>query len=236
MKQLLFLTIFLGSYLTVFSQEHTISGYITDESNGEELIGAAIKVKGTTLGTVTNVYGYYALTLPEGTYEVSFDFIGYAEYTKTVFLDKKIRMDVKLLESAEVIDEIELTGVKEDENITTTQMSVTSISSKDIKKMPALLGETDIIRSLVLLPGISTVGEVATGFNVRGGNADQNLILLDEAPVYNSSHLLGLFSVFNSDAIKDAKLYKGGIPSNYGGRLSSVLDVRQKDGNSKRFS
>ncbi len=236
MKQFLFLSIFLGSYLTVFSQDYTISGYITDDANGEELIGAAIKVKGTTMGAVTNAYGYYALTLPQGSYDISFDFIGYAEITKPIILDKSIRLDIKLAESAEVIDEIELTGVKEDENITTTQMSVMSISSKDIKKMPALLGETDIIRSLVLLPGISTVGEVATGFNVRGGNADQNLILLDEAPVYNSSHLLGLFSVFNSDAIKDAKLYKGGIPANYGGRLSSVLDVRQKDGNSKKFS
>ena len=183
MKQLLFLAIFLSSYSTVLSQDHTISGYITDDANGEELIGAAIKVKGTTLGSVTNVYGYYALTLPQGNYEISFDFIGYAEITKPITLDKSIRMDIKLAESAEVIDEIELTGVKENENITTTQMSVMSISSKDIKKMPALLGETDIIRSLVLLPGISTVGEVATGFNVRGGNADQNLILLDEAPV-----------------------------------------------------
>lgn len=236
MKHLFLLSLFLCSYLTVYSQEYTISGYITDDANGEELIGAAVKVKGTNLGAVTNVYGYYALTLPKGKYEISYNFIGYSEVTKSITLDKSVRLDLTLKESAEIIDEIELTGVKDNENITTTQMSVTSLSSKDIKKMPALLGEADIIRSLVLLPGISTVGEVATGFNVRGGNADQNLILLDEAPVYNSSHLLGLFSVFNSDAIKDAKLFKGGIPAVYGGRLSSVLDVRQKDGNSKQFS
>jgi hypothetical protein len=236
MRKLFFLTLFLTSYLTVFSQEYTISGYITDEKTGEELIGAAIKVKGTNLGSVTNVYGYYSLTLPAGDYTVAYDFIGYNEIEKPVKLNKSIRMDIKLAEASEIIDEIELTGVKENENITTTQMSVTSLSSKEIKKMPALLGETDIIRSLTLLPGISTVGEISTGFNVRGGNADQNLILLDEAPVFNSSHLLGLFSVFNSDVIKDAKLYKGGIPAIYGGRLSSVLDVRQKDGNTNQFS
>ena len=235
MKKLFLISLLFSSYLTVFSQSHTISGYVTDANNGEALIGAAIKVKDTRLGTITNVYGYYSITLPAGEYNIAYDFIGYAEIIKNVDLKASVRLDIKLEESSEIIDEVVLTGVKENENITSTQMSVTSLSSKEIKKMPLLLGEADIIRALVLLPGISTVGEVSTGFNVRGGNADQNLILLDEAPVFNSSHLLGLFSVFNADAVKDAKLYKGGIPANYGGRLSSVLDVRQKEGNNQRF-
>ncbi len=235
MKKIFLLTLFFSSYLTVFSQSHTLSGYITDVSNGEALIGAAIKVKGTNLGTVSNVYGYYSITLPAGEYKIAFDFIGYTQIIENIDLNISVRLDIRLEENSELIDEVVLLGVKENENITSTQMSVTTLSSKEIKKMPLLLGEADIIRALILLPGISTVGEVSTGFNVRGGNADQNLILLDEAPVFSSSHLLGLFSVFNADAVKDAKLYKGGIPSVYGGRLSSVLDVRQKEGNNKHF-
>jgi len=235
MKKIFLLTLFFSSYLTVFSQSHTLSGYVTDANNGETMIGAAIKITGTNMGAVTNAYGFYSITLPTGEYNVAYDFIGYTQIIKPIQLNKSIRLDIKLIESSEVIDEVVLTGVKENENITSTQMSVTTLSSKDIKKMPMLLGEADIIRSLILLPGISTVGEVSSGFNVRGGNADQNLILLDEAPVFSSSHLLGLFSVFNSDAVKDAKLYKGGIPAKYGGRLSSVLDVRQKEGNNQTF-
>ena len=235
MKKIICTILLLISVLTVYSQNATISGFVKDKANGEELIGASVIIKGTNTGAVTNTYGFYSITLPQDNYTIVYSYLGYTEVEKTFSLKENVSLNISLSESAEIINEVVLSATKLNENITNTEMSVTSLSSKEIKKMPQLLGEVDIIRSLTLLPGISTVGEVATGFNVRGGNADQNLILLDEAPVFNSSHLLGLFSVFNSDAVKDAKMYKGGIPAKYGGRLSSVLDVRQKEGNSKEF-
>jgi hypothetical protein len=217
-------------------QQYTLSGYVRDNSNGEDLIGAAVVAAPSKQGAVTNSYGFYSFKLPAGTHEVTFNYIGYQSITKTVTLKSNTTLTVSLSPSSQELKAVEVTTERLDENIKSTQMSVATLTTKEIKKIPQLLGEVDVIRTLTLLPGISVVGEGANGFNVRGGNVDQNLILLDEAPIYSSSHLFGFFSIFNADAVTDVKLFKGGIPANYGGRLSSVLDIRQINGNSKKFS
>lgn len=213
----------------------TLSGYIKDAKNGEDLIGATILIKETGAATSTNAYGYYSITLPQGSYTIIYQYIGYQSISKNIALNANTKLDMELSEEKIQLQEVEVSAER-DANIKSIEMSVNKLDIKQINKIPALLGEVDVIRSIQLLPGISTVGEGASGFNVRGGSIDQNLILLDEAPVYNSSHLFGFFSVFNPDAVKDVKLYKGGIPAQYGGRLASILDVRLKEGNSKRFS
>lgn len=219
-----------------FSQEKfTISGHIRDATNGEELIGANIFVTELGTGTSTNVYGFYSLSLKPQDYKIEYSYLGYESQPITITLTENKVLDVELQPEGLTVTEVVVVAKKEDENIRNIEMSVEELSAEQIKRIPQVMGEADLIRSIQLLPGVSTVGEGATGFNVRGGNVDQNLILLDEATVYNSSHLFGLFSVFNVDAVKDSKLYKGGIPSKYGGRLSSVLDVRQRDGNRKNF-
>ncbi len=231
------LTLLLLLPLTMQAQEKfTLSGYLREASSGEELIGVNVVIPELGVGTVTNEYGYYSLSVPTGEYSVLYQYIGYQAITRQINLQQNIRMDVEMKEASTELLEVEVTDRRLDANVRSTEMSVSQLDAKDIQKVPQLLGEVDIIRTLTLLPGITTVGEGANGFNVRGGAADQNLILLDEGPVYNSSHLFGFFSVFNADAVKDVKLYKGGIPANYGGRLSSVVDVRQKEGNSKRFA
>ncbi len=223
--------------LGLFAQNsYTISGYIRDASDGEELIGVNISIQDIKVGTSTNVYGFYSLEVPEGKHDLVIQYIGYQTHTETIDLSGNYRFDLELKESSTQLNEVEITSERADKNVSDVQMSVTKLDIKEIQKVPQLLGETDVIRTLTLLPGISTVGEGASGFNVRGGAADQNLILLDEAPVYNSSHLFGFFSIFNADAIKDVQVFKGGIPAQYGGRLSSVVDVRQKEGNSKKFA
>ena len=214
----------------------TLSGYVKDNETGEGMIAATVMVKELNAGTVTNEYGFYSITVVPGTYTVEYSFIGFESFIETVDLTSNVTKNAEIGFSQTMLDEVVITGEREDENITSVEMSVEKLDIAQVKKIPQLLGEADIIRSIQLLPGVTTVGEGATGFNVRGGNIDQNLILLDESPVFSSSHLFGFFSVFNADAIKDAKLYKGGIPSKYGGRLSSVLDIRQKEGNQKRFS
>lgn len=220
----------------IAQKQYTLSGYVRDNSNGEDLIGAAVVANPSKQGAVTNSYGFYSFKLSEGTYDITFNYIGYEPITKKITLKANTTLTVSLKPSSEELQAVEVTTERLDENIKSTQMSVATLSTKEIKKIPQLLGETDVIRTLTLLPGISVVGEGANGFNVRGGNVDQNLILLDEAPIYSSSHLFGFFSIFNADAVTDVKLYKGGIPANYGGRLSSVLDIRQINGNSKKFS
>ena len=213
----------------------TVSGYIKDAANGEGLIGVSVYVKESGTGAVTNNYGFYAVTLPPGQYSVVISYIGYAKQTRTINLaNGNVRLDVELKQEGEQLQEVVVSTNRSDDNIKNIEMSVNQIDVKTLKRIPALLGEVDVIRSIQLLPGVSTVGEGATGFNVRGGSIDQNLVLLDEAPVYNSSHLFGFFSVFNPDAVKDVKLIKGGIPANYGGRIASILDVRLKEGNSKK--
>ncbi len=216
-------------------QKASLSGYVRDANNGEALIGVSVIIPELGLGTSTNLYGFYSLSLPAGVYKVEYQYIGFETLQREIQLDKDIRLDIELRESATQLQEVEVSSERLDKNVSSVEMSVAKLDVKEIEKVPQLLGETDIIRTLTLLPGVTTVGEGSNGFNVRGGAADQNLILLDEAPVYNSSHLFGFFSIFNADAVKDVKLYKGGIPAQYGGRLSSVVDVRQKEGNSKKF-
>jgi hypothetical protein len=228
---LLLLTIFTKSY----SQEKvTFSGYVKDARNGEDMIGVSIFINDLKIGVQTNVYGFYSITAPTGKYKVSVSYIGYKTQILSLDFDKNKNVDVELKEDERVLDEIVVSTKREDDNVKTTEMSVNKVEMKTIKKMPALLGEVDVIRSIQFLPGVSSVGEGSSGFNVRGGAIDQNLVLLDEAPVYNASHLFGFFSVFNPDIVKDVKLIKGGIPAAYGGRVSSILDVRMKEGNSKK--
>jgi len=235
-RAVLFCLFLLSNALSGQNDQYTISGYIRDASNGEELIGVNVVINELRTGSTTNNYGYYSISLPPGKYTISIQYIGFETIERQITLDQDLKLNLELKENSTQLEEVVVSSEKIDQNVSSVEMSVAQLDVKDVKKMPALLGEVDIIRTLTLLPGISTVGEASNGFNVRGGNSDQNLILLDEAPIYNSSHLFGFFSIFNADAVKDVKLYKGGIPSRYGGRLSSVVDVRQKDGNNREFS
>lgn len=238
MKKLIFLlTNFFLLISFSFSQEKfTVSGYVKDGSSGEELIGATVQIKGTTTGAITNIYGFYSLTLEKGEYELVYSYVGFQNTERLVTLDQNQRIDMELSNESQMLQEIEVSAERGNENVESVEMSTVDMNIETIKKIPALMGEVDVIRAIQLLPGVQSAGEGSTGFFVRGGGVDQNLVLLDEATVFNSSHLLGFFSVFNQDAIKDAKLYKGGIPARYGGRLSSVLDVHMKDGNSKKLA
>ncbi|WP_405210766.1 TonB-dependent receptor [Dokdonia sp. Asnod2-E02] len=235
MKNILYVLIFLGSLHPLLSQEkYTLSGTITDVSSNETLIGVSILFPELNDGVVTNSYGFYSITLPEGIYKVQVSYLGYKDVIETIELNKDIRNNIALSTSLEQLDEIVIEEKVERVRIRKPQMSVNALTSESIKSIPVVLGEADVIKAILLLPGVTSAGEGASGFNVRGGAADQNLILLDEATIFNSSHLFGFFSVFNPDAIKDLKLYKGGIPARYGGRVSSVLDIYQKEGNSKK--
>jgi hypothetical protein len=231
---LLLLLLGMSSYTNAQSKV-TISGYVKDKENGEVLFGSTVSVKGQTIAVATNAYGFYSLTLSPGEYTILYNYLGYESTSRTINLNKNERIDILLQVKGRAINEVTISSTKKNENVEEVSMSMNKMDIKEIKSMPALLGEVDVIRSIQTLPGVSTVGEGATGFNVRGGGVDQNLILLDEAPVYNSSHLLGFFSVFNPDAVKDITLLKGGIPAQFGGRLSSLLDVRMKDGNANEF-
>ena len=243
MKTILLSLIFLLSlscFSTTYAQKNTdkvtISGSIRDAETGEDLIGATVKITELGTGTITNVYGFYSITLKKGNYTLEITYIGYKKQTEEITLSQNIKKNYNLVPTDQQLKELVISAEREDQNVTQVQMSVEKMDIMTIKEIPQLLGEADIIKSIQLRPGVTSVGEGASGFNVRGGNIDQNLILLDESPVYNSSHLFGFFSVFNPDAIKDVTLYKGGIPAKYGGRLSSVMDVRQRDGNDKKFS
>jgi hypothetical protein len=225
-----------GHFFVIHAQErYTLSGTISEASSNETLIGVTVAISELRTGTTTNEYGFYSITLPEGEYQVIVSYLGFQEVVRTINLNQNQKLDFKLEEKAEELAEVVVTDDVEKLDIRKPQMSVTSLSSNTIKQVPVVLGEADVIKSLVLLPGITNAGEASSGFNVRGGAVDQNLILLDEAIVFNSSHLFGFFSVFNPDAIKDVKLFKGGIPARYGGRVSSVLEIFQKEGNSKEF-
>jgi hypothetical protein len=238
MKIFCLLLITTLSVLQVFSQRYTVSGSITDAKNGEDLFGATVIVKElTNTGAQANVYGFYSLSLPAGAYTLVYRSSGYEDATRYVKLDKNITLNIELSLAADVqeLEEVIVTSKAENENITSSQMDVTRLDPKSIETIPILFGEQDVMKTLQLTPGVKGAGEGNAGFFVRGGGADQNLILLDESVVYNASHLLGFFSVFNSDAIKDVALYKSGIPAEYGGRASSVMDVRMRDGNNKKF-
>ena len=214
----------------------TLSGYLYDAANGESLIGATIYVPDLQAGSVSNVYGFYSLTLPPGWYQVEFRYIGYKPIVRTVDLTRNLRLDIELLDEQMLLEEIVITDEVEDLNVSGIQMGTHGMNINTIQGMPAFMGEVDVLKSIQFLPGVSTVGEGSSGFNVRGGGIGQNLVLLDEAPVYNSSHMLGFFSVFNPDAVKDIKLIKGGIPAQYGGRIASILDIRMKEGNNKKLT
>ncbi|WP_282117934.1 TonB-dependent receptor [Maribacter aquivivus] len=216
-------------------QKFTLSGSISESSSNETLIGVTVAIPELSTGVTTNEYGFYSITLPEGTYTILISYLGFEDILQEITLTENKRINYLLEEEAEQLEEVVVTENVEKMDIRKPQMSVNTLSVGTIKKIPVILGEADVIKSILLLPGVTNAGEGASGFNVRGGSADQNLILLDEAIIFNSSHLFGFFSVFNPDAIKDVKLYKGGIPARYGGRVSSVLDIFQKEGNSKEF-
>ncbi len=213
----------------------TVSGTIEDASSGEGLIGATIFIKELGTGGTSNVYGFYSLTVPEGEYTLVYSFVGYESVTKSISLFDDQSLNLELEPESTQLEEVVVTADPEDSNVRSTQMSVNKLDMREVSAIPVIFGEKDIVKTIQLLPGIKS-SEGGGGFFVRGGSADQNLILLDEAPVYNASHLLGFFSVFNSDAIKDLTIYKGHIPAEYGGRASSVLDIKMKEGNNKKFA
>ncbi|MGV6831169.1 MAG: TonB-dependent receptor [bacterium] len=212
-----------------------MSGTISDSITGETILGANIILPDLSDGSSTNEYGFYSITIPEGKHKLIISFLGFKTIEQEVVIVSDTKMNFVLEEEVSQLGTVVIEQNIEKTNIRKPEMSVNKLSSKTLKKIPVVLGEPDVIKSLLLLPGVSNAGEGTSGFNVRGGGADQNLILLDEAIVFNTSHLFGLFSVFNTDAIKDLRLYKGGIPARYGGRLSSVLDIYQKEGNKKQF-
>lgn len=217
-------------------QKVKISGNIREKSTGESIMGATIYVEELKAGTVTNNTGFYSLTIPSGTYNITFNYIGYKPEKKQLNIKNSQTLNIELFDQAVEMQEVTVFGEAADRNVAKPEMSVARLDIKTIRKIPALMGEVDIVKSLLLLPGVTTVGEGATGFNVRGGSTDQNLILLDHAPVYNSSHLFGLFSVFNPDIVKDVTLYRGGIPAQYGGRIASVLDITLRDAAPKKWT
>ncbi|HEU5147214.1 MAG TPA: TonB-dependent receptor, partial [Chryseosolibacter sp.] len=234
-KYLLLLKCFLFFSVAWSQDKVTLNGYVKDAANGEELIGVTIYIPSLQAGTVSNDYGFYALTIPRGTYEVRFSYIGYKEDVRTLDLQADVSLNIEMQSDAQLIEEVVIEERPLDENVVAVQMSKNTLNMTQVKKLPALFGEIDIIKNIQMLPGVISAGEGSSSFFVRGGSADQNLILIDEAPVYDPSHLFGLFSVFNADVIKDSELYKGGIPARFGGRLSSILEVRTKDGNNKTF-
>lgn len=216
-------------------QKYTISGYVKDVASGEYAIGANVYIKELLKGGNTNQYGFYSITVEKGTYHLVVSFVGYQNFEKLIVLDKDIRLNVEMKMTAVDAKEVEVTAEKSDKNVSSTSMGAVKLEMEEIKKIPAFLGEVDVLKTIQLLPGVKSSGDGNTGFYVRGGGPDQNLILLDEAVVYNASHLLGFFSVFNGDAVKSINLIKGGMPAQYGGRLASVLDIAMKDGNNKEY-
>ena len=235
MRRIIFLFLLLNFNFIYTQNSFTISGYVQDNSNNELIIGASVIVKELQIGTVTNNYGFFSLTLVEGDYDLIFQSLGFEDQSLNFNVNRNISVNIFLNENIESLDEVILSKNIEDVDVELPLLSMNILSGKTIRQTPVVFGESDLLKTIQLLPGVSSAGEGASGFNVRGGAADQNLILFDEAIIYNSSHLFGLFSVFNSDAIKEVKLYKGGIPSSYGGRISSVLDVYQKDGNNQKL-
>lgn len=230
-----FIILFTTFFTALAQEKFTLSGTITDQNSNETLIGVNIIFPELKTGVTTNEYGFYSITLPKGKHQVQISYLGYKTVNETIDLTQNTKYNLPLSNEDNVLKEVIITDDRTKTDIKKPEMSVNKLSISAIKKMPVVLGEVDVLKSILLLPGVTNVGEGASGFNVRGGGADQNLILLDEATIFNSSHVFGFFSVFNPDAIKDIRLYKGGIPSRYGGRASSVLDIYQKDGNSKSF-
>ncbi len=217
-------------------QRYTIKGHVKDANSGEDLLGASIYARSVSSGTVANHYGFYSISLPEGTYKLEVSYVGYTTQHHEIELNSNKTIDFNLEPSQTLLEEVTISDESPDRNVSQVRMSTNQLQMEKVRALPSFMGEVDVLKTLLLLPGVSWSNEVSAGFFVRGGGQDQNLVLLDEATVYNASHLMGFFSVFNPDAIKDLQLYKGGIPAQYGGRLSSVLDIRMKEGNNKKFS
>lgn len=234
-RGVLFFVIIMLPFLALSQNRYTLSGFIKDSLNGETLIGANITVEGKTKGISSNQFGFFSITLDEGNYVFICSFIGYQPKLISVNLDGNKQLTVNLLPSVTLSQEVIVTSKKRDANVKNAQMGKFTLPIEQIKTIPAFLGEVDLLKTIQLLPGIRNAGEGSAGLYVRGGGPDQNLILLDDAPVYNSGHLFGFFSIFNSDAIKNVSLIKGGMPAQYGGRLSSVLDIAMKEGNNQKF-
>ncbi len=236
-----FRTFLLLGFLFIHSKasaqvRHILSGTVRDAATGEVLIGATVQVAGHAIGVTTNAYGFYSLSLPAGPHRLSVTFLGYRSLEQPVSLNTDQKADFSLEAVTQQMEEVTVTAEKPGDRVLNPEMGSTRLSFRTLRAVPAMLGEVDLVRTMQTLPGVTTVGEGSAGFNVRGGNVDQNLLLLDEAPVYNASHLMGFFSVFNPDAVKDVKLMKAGIPARYGGRLSSLMEVRMREGNSKRWA
>jgi len=237
-KYITLFILLLGVYSGLDAQEKncTVSGTVSDVSNGEDLIGASISEAGTHRGAITNAYGFFSLSLPKGNHTLTVSYLGYRQKEIPIALTTDMRLNVRLEAETKELAEVVVSSEGKNANVVKPDMSVDRLSSKIIKAAPALLGEVDVLKTIQLLPGVQATSEGSSGFSVRGGGYDQNLILLDEASVYNASHLMGFFSVFNNDAIKDVTLYKGDIPASFGGRLSSLLDIRTKDGNNQDYA
>lgn len=220
----------------IIAQNVTISGYVKDDKTGEELLGATIYDATSGLGAVTNMYGFYSLSIPVSEAKLVFTYMGYSPLEKTITVKESITLNTELSSKSEQLDEVEIVGSSSDRSVSSLDIGVEKLDMRQAAKIPVLFGEKDILKTIQLMPGISSAGEGSGGLNVRGGGMDENLILLDGAPVYNASHMMGFFSVFNSDALKGMTVYKGGIPAKYGGRASSVIDVQMNNGNMRKFS
>ena len=231
----IFFCLLVCCYEIILSQNVTISGFLSDANSNEKLIGVSIYEKETLKGAVTNQYGFYSLSLPKGNYTITFSYLGYESQSIKISATTDSTQNIYLVPIQEQLSEVIIENDTSQIDVQNAEMSVNKLSVKTIKDLPVVLGEVDVIKALLQLPGVTNAGEAASGFNVRGGAADQNLILLDEVTLFSSSHLFGLFSIFNPDAIKDLTLYKGGIPSRFGGRISSVLDIYQREGNSSEY-
>jgi hypothetical protein len=242
-KVFIHILFFLGLIVNVMAENnnrgdnrHTISGHITDQKNGELLAGATVYIKETGTGATSDIDGFYSVSLPPGEYHLTYSFLGYQSQELFLYLNKDTILNIEMALKQQQLKEVVIESTRKDANVRKIEMGVSRMDMETVKKIPAIMGETDLIKALQLLPGVQFVSEGSSGFTVRGGSPDQNLLLLDQATVYNASHLLGFFSIFNNDAIRDVKLYKGNIPASAGGRLSSLIDVRMKEGNSKQFS
>lgn len=235
MKKLFLVALSTIVLQSLMAQKFSISGYVKDKATGEELIGATIYIEETKVGISSNVYGFYSVSAIQGNYTVTYSYIGYVSTKKQLSLTKNITLDVELEASTTELNEVVVSSEAANKNVTSTEMSTTKLDLREVKSLPVLFGEQDVLKTIQLTPGVKSAGEGNSGFYVRGGGSDQNLILLDEAPVYNASHVFGFLSVFNADALKDVKLYKGNMPADYGGRLSSVLDIKMKEGNMKEY-
>ncbi|MEP6674683.1 MAG: TonB-dependent receptor [Ferruginibacter sp.] len=235
MKKVFFLLLSCISFCCYAQNKFTLSGYAKDSLSGETLIGATITVKGQSKGISTNNYGFFSITLPQGKYQMVCSYVGYLPLIKEIDLSNNLPFNFELLPRRTTSEEVVVSSTKRDNNIKAAQMGKLSLSVEQIKSVPAFLGEVDLLKTIQLLPGVRNAGEGSAGIYVRGGGPDQNLILLDDAVVYNTGHLFGFFSIFNADAIKNVSLIKGGMPAQYGGRLSSVLDVSMKEGNDKQM-